>query len=155
MGEQHHAIHQTMTVDPTLGEEIPGRPASSRMAGLTFQPIGPIQVGGCSNRRCKKEYWAFDQKSVDQEAGRPDIFTPLAHLSREVPAYKTCIGSSTDLQSTINSSPHLTSKARRVEASPRRSVALHISLENRETGEVRVRRGAGVSAPLLLCASEE
>ena len=32
--------------------------------------------------------------------------------------------------------------------------APHI-LENRERGEVRVRRGAGVSAPLQLCASEE
>ena len=102
----------------------------------------------------------FDQKSVDQEAGRLDIFTPRAHPScgsyaTEVPAYKPRIGSSTDLQSTINSSPHLTSKAQRIEASLRRSIALHISLENRERGEVRVWRGAGVSAPLQLCASEE
>ena len=35
------------------------------------------------------------------------------------------------------------------------SIAAHISLENRERGEVRVRRGAGVSAPLQLYASEE
>jgi hypothetical protein len=131
-----------------------------RVSGLTFRPIGPNQVGGNPNRRCKKEYWAFDQKSVDREAGRPDIFVPRAQLhvevtSTDVHAYKPRIGSSTDLQSNINSSPHLTSKARRIEASPRRSVALHISLENKERGEVRVRRGVKVSAPFQLCASEE
>ena len=129
---QHHAVHHTMAVDPTPGDKIPGRPASSRPAGLTFRPIGPNQVGGYSNRHCKEEYWVFDQKSVDQEAGRLDIFTPCAHPSHgsqatEVPAYKPRIGSSTDLQSTRNSSPHLTSKARRIEASLRRSVALLIS----------------------------
>ena len=69
--EQHHTVHHTLAVDPTPGEKIPGRPASSRTAGLTFRPIKAIQVGGCSNRCCKKEYWAFDQKSVDQEAGQP------------------------------------------------------------------------------------
>ena len=108
----------------------------------------------------------FDQKLVNprpaglREAGQTDIFAPHAQLcmevsSADVPAYKPHIGSSTDLQSTINSSPHLTSKTRRIEASLRRSVALHISLENRERGEVRVWRGAEVSAPLQLCASEE
>ena len=58
--EQHHTVHHTMAVDPLPGEKIPGRPASPRPPGLTFWPIGPIQVGGCSNRRRKKEYWAFD-----------------------------------------------------------------------------------------------
>ena len=124
LGEQHHAIHHTMAVDPTPGEKIPGWPASPRPAGLTFRPIGPNQVGGCSNRHCKKEYWAFDRRSVDQEAGRPDISMPRAQFrvgvtSTDVPAYKPHIGSSTDLQSTINSSPHLTCKARRIGASPR------------------------------------
>ena len=28
LGEQHHAVHHTMAVDPTPGEKIPGRPAS-------------------------------------------------------------------------------------------------------------------------------
>ena len=58
--EQHHTVHHTMVVDPTPGERIPGQPASPRLAGLTFWPIGPSQVGGCFNRRCKKEYGAFD-----------------------------------------------------------------------------------------------
>ena len=58
-----------MAVDPTPREKIPSRPASSRPAGLTFRPIGPNQVDGYSNRHCKEEYWVFDQKSVDQEAG--------------------------------------------------------------------------------------
>ena len=80
--EQHHTVHHTMAVDPTPGDKIQGRPASSRPAGLTFRPIGPNQVGRYSSRHGKEEYWAFDQKSVDQEAGRPDIFTPCAHPSR-------------------------------------------------------------------------
>ena len=32
---------------------------------------------------------------------------------------------------------------------------IQLTQENSERGEVRVRRGAGVSAPLQLCASEE
>jgi len=71
LGELHHTIHHTMAVDLMPGERIPGWPASSRPADLTFRPIGPSQVGGCFNRRCKKEYGAFDRRSVDQEAGRP------------------------------------------------------------------------------------
>ena len=104
--------------------------------------------------------WWIKRPAGLREAGWPYISMPCAQLrvevtSANVPACKPRIGSSTDLQSTINSSPHLTSKARRIKASLRRSVALHISLENRERGEVRVRRGAEVSAPLQLCASEE
>ena len=84
LGEQHHTVHHTMEVDPMPGERIPGRPASPRLAGLTFRPIGPSQVGDCFNRRCKKEYGAFDRRLVDQEAGRHDISTPRAQLRMEV-----------------------------------------------------------------------
>jgi len=84
LGEQHHTVHHTMAVDPTPRERIPGWPASSWPAGHTFWPIGPSQVGGCFNRRCKKEYGAFDRRLVDQEAGRHDISTPRAQLRMEV-----------------------------------------------------------------------
>src|SRR6185295_18584761 len=57
LGEQHHTVHHTMVVDPMPVERIPGQPASSRLAGLTFRSIRPSQVGGCFNRRCKKQYW--------------------------------------------------------------------------------------------------
>ena len=60
--EQLHVVHHTMAVDPMPGAKIPGWPASSRLVGLTFRPIGPNQVGGYSNRHGKEEYWAFDQK---------------------------------------------------------------------------------------------
>ena len=83
--EQNHTVHHTMAVDPMPGERITGWPA-----GLTFRPIGPSQVGGCFNRRCKKQYWAFDQNSANprpaglREAGWPDISTPCAQLRVEV-----------------------------------------------------------------------
>ena len=94
----------TMVVDPTPRAKIPSWLASPRF----------LQVGGFFNRHCKKEYCVYDQKSVNPKP--PDIFTPHAQLhvkvtSADVPAYKPCIGTSTDLQSSINSSPHLTSKA--------------------------------------------
>ena len=75
--EQLHVVHHTMAVDPMPGAKIPGWPASSRPAGLTFRPIRPNQVGDCSQRRCKKEYWAFDQNSVNP---RPVGLTFLCHV---------------------------------------------------------------------------
>ena len=149
-----------MAVDPTPGEKIPGRPASLFGRSDRFKlVVAPTDVARRNIGHSIKSQWIKRPAGL-REASRPNIFMPRAQLhvqvtSAEVHACKPRIGSSTDLQSTINSSPHLTSKARRIEASPRRSVALHISLENRETGEVRVQRGAGVSAPLQLCASEE
>ena len=166
MGEQHHAIHQTMTVDPTPGEEISGQPPHLGWPASFFGHLDQIKLEAALTdvarrniERSIESRWIKRPAGL-REASRPNIFMPRAQLhvqvtSAEVHACKPRIGSSNDLQSTINSSPHLTSKARRIEASPRRSVALHISLENRERGEVRVRRGAGVSAPLQLCASEE
>ena len=90
LGEQHHAVHHTMAVDLMPGERIPGRPASSRPFGLTFWQIGPSQVGGCFNRHCKKQYWAFDQNLANprptglREASRPDISMPRGQLRMEV-----------------------------------------------------------------------
>ena len=109
--EQLHVVHHRMVVDLMLGAKIPSRPASPRPAGLTLLPIRPKKVG---NRRCKKEYWVYNQKSVNPSSGglrvtdRFDIFTSRAQLRVEVttadiPAYQPLLGSSTDLQSTINS----------------------------------------------------
>ena len=143
-----------------LGEKIPGRSASLFGRSDRFKlVVAPTDVARRNIGRSIKSRWIKRPAGL-REAGRPDIFVPRAQLhvevtSTDVHAYKPRIGSSTDLQSSINSSPHLTSKARRIEASPRRSVVLHISLENRERGEVRVWRGVKVSAPFQLCASEE
>ena len=80
LGELHHTIHHTMVVDPMPGERIPGQPASPRPAGLTSRPIGPSQVGGCFNRRCKKQYRAFDQNSANPRLRRPAGLTFPRHV---------------------------------------------------------------------------
>ena len=130
--EQHHTIHHTLAVDPMPGEKIPGQPASLFGRLNRFKSVvAPTDVArkniGCSI----KSRWIKRPAGL-REASWPDFFKPRAHPSHrsyatEVPTYKPRIGSSTDLQSTINSSPHLTSKAWRIEASLRRSVALLIS----------------------------
>ena len=44
-----------------------------RPAGLTFSPFGPNPIGGCFNRRCKKESWGHIQISEDPRPAGPTL----------------------------------------------------------------------------------
>jgi len=103
-----HTVHHTMAVDLTPGAKILGQLASPRPASIAFWLIGPNQVRGFCNQRCKKEYWAYDQKLVNWKASQPkggrlapnfSLSSPsFAWKLSKVPAYKPRIGSSTTLE---------------------------------------------------------
>ena len=80
--EQHHIVHHTMAVDPTLGDKIPCRPASlfgrSDRIKLTVTPTDIVRrnIG-----RLIKSRWIKRLAGL-READRPDFFIPRAHPSR-------------------------------------------------------------------------